>query len=56
MKGTGEQVAEQLNARQKRTNANEMMILNLGHTPSAIHRSTELIADAYGLPQNVCQP
>lgn len=53
MKGTGEQVAEQLNARQKHTNADEMMILNLGHTPLAIHRSTELIADAYDMPENV---
>ncbi|NTE56108.1 LLM class flavin-dependent oxidoreductase [Agrobacterium tumefaciens] len=53
MKGTGEQVAEQLNARQKHTNADEMMILNLGHTPLAIHRSTELIADAYDMPENM---
>lgn len=53
MKGTGAQVAEQLNARQKRTDADEMMILNLGHTPSAIHRSTELIADAYDMPENM---
>ncbi|SIR32479.1 luciferase family oxidoreductase, group 1 [Paracoccus thiocyanatus] len=50
MKGTGAQVVEQLNARQKHTGADEMMILNLGHTPSAIHRSTELIADAYAMP------
>lgn len=50
MIGTGEQVAAQLNARQQQTQADEMMILNLGHTPSAIHRSTELIADAYGMP------
>lgn len=50
MIGTGEQVTAQLNARQQQTQADEMMILNLGHTPSAIHRSTELIADAYGMP------
>lgn len=49
--GTGEQVVEMLNARQKHTAADEIMILNLGHTPSAIHRSTELIADAYGMPE-----
>jgi hypothetical protein len=29
------------------------MLINLGHTPEAIYRSTELIADAYGLPSNV---
>ncbi|MBS3652552.1 hypothetical protein KEU06_28640 [Pseudaminobacter sp. 19-2017] len=50
MVGTGEQVVEMLNARQKLTDADEMMILNLGHTPSAIHRSTELIADIYCMP------
>lgn len=31
--GTGEQVVEKLSARQKQTGADEMMILNLGHTP-----------------------
>lgn len=55
MIGTGEQVVEKLNARQKHTGADEMMILNLGHTPSAIHRSTELIANAYGLPEEADQ-
>ena len=50
------QVVEKLKARQKHTGADEMMILNLGHTPSAIHRSTELIADAYGMPEDVGQP
>lgn len=50
MIGTGDQVVAQLNARQKRTGADEIMILNLGHTPAAIHRSAELIADAYGMP------
>ena len=53
LKGTGEQVIEQLNAWQQRVEADELMILNLGHTPQAIHRSTELIADAFGLPKNV---
>ncbi len=53
MKGTGAQVAVQLNARQQHTRADEMMILNLGHTPSAIHRSTELIADAYNMPEDI---
>lgn len=55
MKGTGAQVVEQLNARQKHTGADEMMILNLGHTPSAIHRSVELIADAFGMPEDADQ-
>lgn len=53
MKGTGMQLAEQLNARQKHTGADEMMILNLGHTPSAVHRSVELIADAYNMPEDM---
>lgn len=53
MSGTGAQVVEQLNAWQQRVNADELMILNLGHCLQAIYRSTELIADAYGLPRNV---
>lgn len=54
--GTGQQVAENLVARQKSTQADEMMILNLGHSPSAIYRSTELIADAFNLPQTGSVP
>ncbi|MCH8686509.1 LLM class flavin-dependent oxidoreductase [Pedomonas mirosovicensis] len=50
MSGTGEQVVEQLNAWQQRLEADELMVLNLGHSPDAIYRSTELIADAYGMP------
>src|SRR3546814_14679265 len=53
MSGTGAQVVEKLNTWQQRVNDDELMILNLGHSPQAIYRSTELIADAYGLPQNV---
>lgn len=53
MSGTGEQVVERLNIWQERAQADELMILNLGHSPDAIYRSTELIADAYGMPQNV---
>ncbi len=53
MSGTGEQVVEKLHAWQRRVEADELMILNLGHSPQAIYRSTELIADAYGLPENV---
>lgn len=55
MSGTGEQVAAQLTLWQQRTQADELMILNLGHLPEAIHRSTELIADAYGMPENILQ-
>ncbi|PLC50866.1 alkanal monooxygenase [Pollutimonas subterranea] len=55
MSGTGAQVIEQLNAWQQRVNADELMILNLGHSPQAIYRSTELIADAYGMPQNIVE-
>lgn len=50
MVGTADKVIDMLNSRQRATSADEMMILNLGHTSSAIHRSTELIADAYAMP------
>ena len=53
MKGTGEQVIEQLNEWQQRIHADELMVINSGHTPAAIYRSTELIANAYGLPAHV---
>ncbi|PRY05039.1 luciferase family oxidoreductase group 1 [Pontibacter ummariensis] len=48
--GTPEQVVEKLNHYQETTQADELMILNLGHSPSAIFRSAELIADAYEMP------
>lgn len=50
MCGTGSQVMDKLTAWQKRINADELMILNLGHSQQAIYRSTELIADAFGMP------
>jgi luciferase family oxidoreductase group 1 len=50
MSGTGEQVAKKLNALQQRVQADELMLLNLGHAPQAIRRSVELIADAYAMP------
>jgi luciferase family oxidoreductase group 1 len=50
MSGTGAQVVAQLNAQQARIGADELMLLNLGHSPDAILRSTELIADAYNMP------
>lgn len=53
MSGTGEQVREKLDEWQNKVEANELMILNLGHSQKAIYRSTELIADAYGLPIDV---
>ncbi|MDH4865431.1 LLM class flavin-dependent oxidoreductase [Alcaligenes nematophilus] len=53
MSGTGDQVADKLNAWQQRVQADELMILNLGHSQQAIYRSTELIADAYDMPSNV---
>ncbi len=53
MSGTGEQVVEKLTAWQQRVNADELMLLNLGHSQQAIYRSTELIADAYDMPENI---
>ncbi|NWO11943.1 LLM class flavin-dependent oxidoreductase [Chromohalobacter salexigens] len=55
LSGTGHQVVEKLRAWQGRVEADELMILNLGHSPQAIYRSTELIADGLGLPPNVGQ-
>lgn len=55
MSGTGEQVVEKLAAWQRRVNADELMILNLGHSQKAIYRSAELIADAYGMPKNILE-
>lgn len=55
MTGTGNQVVQKLAAWQQRINADELMILNLGHSQEAIYRSAELIADAYGLPQNILE-
>jgi len=47
MSRTRGQVVEKLNAWQRRLGAAEVMLLNLGDSPAAIHRSTEIIADAY---------
>ena len=55
MSGTGEQVVQKLGTWQDRVQADELMILNLGHSQPAIYRSAELIADAYGFPQNVLE-
>ncbi|MGV3503583.1 MAG: LLM class flavin-dependent oxidoreductase [Adhaeribacter sp.] len=48
--GTPGEVVEKLNHYQQATQADELMILNLGHSPEAIYRSAELIADAYSMP------
>ncbi|OON76993.1 LLM class flavin-dependent oxidoreductase [Streptomyces tsukubensis] len=48
--GTPDQVRDGLNALQKRTGADEMMITANAHTGSVRLRSYELIADAYGMP------
>ena len=53
MSGTGNQVVDQLTVWQQRIHADEIMLLNLGHSQEAIYRSTELIADAYDMPVNV---
>ena len=53
MSGTGEQVVNKLAVWQNYIGADELMILNLGHSQRAIYRSAELIADAYGMPVNV---
>lgn len=48
--GTGEIVVRKLNEAQKSSGADELMIVNLGHSPKGIIRSAELIADAYQMP------
>lgn len=53
MSGTGNQVVDQLAVWQERIDADEIMLLNLGHSQEAIYRSTELIADAYEMPVNL---
>lgn len=53
MSGTGNQVVDQLAVWQQRIDADEIMLLNLGHSQEAIYRSTELIADAYEMPVNL---
>ncbi|MFC6225015.1 LLM class flavin-dependent oxidoreductase [Hymenobacter artigasi] len=48
--GTPEQVMAKLNHYQASVQADEVMLVNVGHSPAAIHRSAELLADAYQLP------
>lgn len=53
--GTGDHVVNKLAVWQRYVGADELMILNLGHSQRAIYRSAELIADAYGMPANVLE-
>jgi luciferase family oxidoreductase group 1 len=49
--GTPQMVVDGLNALQKRTGADELMLTSNAHSPQARLRSVDLIADAYGLPE-----
>ena len=51
--GTGEQVVSDLNEVQERSGADELMLVNLGHSPEGMLRSAELIADAYQMPSSL---
>lgn len=55
MRGTGDEVVGNLADWQERLDTNELMILNLGHSQQAIYRSTELIADTLGLPEDAIE-
>ncbi|MFG4003310.1 LLM class flavin-dependent oxidoreductase [Flavobacterium aquidurense] len=48
--GTPETVANRLNELQKISNADEIMIANLGHSQEGIFNSASLIADAFNMP------
>jgi alkanesulfonate monooxygenase SsuD/methylene tetrahydromethanopterin reductase-like flavin-dependent oxidoreductase (luciferase family) len=50
--GTPEQVSAHLNQVQRDSHADELMIGSVGHSVQARLRSTELIADAYGMPDS----
>ncbi|MEU0103654.1 LLM class flavin-dependent oxidoreductase [Streptomyces sp. NPDC006267] len=50
--GTPQQVTAHLNQVQRDSGADELMIGSVGHSVQARLRSTELIADAYGMPGN----
>lgn len=47
--GTGEQVAEQLDALARRLDLDELVIVTWTHDPAPRHRSYELLAKAFGL-------
>lgn len=50
--GTSDEVVAKIMVWQQKISANEIMVLNLGHSHEAIYRSAELIADGFGLPEN----
>lgn len=50
--GTPEQVTTHLNQVQRDSGADGLMIGSVGHSVRARLRSTELIADAYGMPDS----
>lgn len=49
--GTAEMVIDGLNRMQKITAADELMVVNLGHSPERLVHSAKLIADAYQMPE-----
>lgn len=51
--GTGPQVAERLDHLHDLTGADEIMLVTMGHSREVQARTLELIADHYGLPQDV---
>ncbi|MFD5335151.1 hypothetical protein [Streptomyces hawaiiensis] len=50
--GTPEQVTAHLNQVQRDSGPDELVIGSVGHSVEARLRSTELIADAYGMPDS----
>lgn len=49
--GTGAMVVDGLNMVQKTSGADELMLVNLGHSPVKMVHSAKLIADAYQMPE-----
>ncbi len=49
--GTGQMVADGLNRGQQVSGADELMLVNLGHSPEKMVHSAKLIADAYQMPE-----
>ncbi|HLV52130.1 MAG TPA: LLM class flavin-dependent oxidoreductase [Flavobacterium sp.] len=49
--GTGEMVASGLNKVQEISGADELMVVNLGHSPEKMVHSAKLIADAFQMPE-----
>lgn len=53
MKGTGPTVAERLDHLHDLTDTDEIMLVTMGRSREVQARTLELIADHYGLPQDV---